>query len=379
MAKKKVKPKKRTIKPIKKVSAKRTKPRGIKPKKKGNIRASAKKTRSTKQKKTQRRYSKKLRILVPRKGTKKYKRWLKRYRHLRKCSKARALAFRLYPELFPTYASTAAFCKYFLKQKKRLTLANFDEAIKQFTQTIAKPDIPEYYLANWFWFEMDFRVDELRDYVVTNLIPNLWVRSQLSSIPAFLINEYTYDSTFKAYVDYKNAQQDAGRDTGRDYTELWVSLQFNPRKMRWEFFIEEEDNPGGEQYTPKTPYDTLIKEEGAEEKGPIVARGGEEKTPVAKGKKKTKATGTRHNQLPPKATKPSPKNLKQEIENLQQKRTAIYESIDLMVKEMIQYKNLGEQDLYAQTRDRLKELRKEIDNINRTIVNLKTKQEGGKI
>lgn len=373
MAKKKKPIKKRSSTPVKRVIKKKpqvkrkvSKTGNSKPKKRS--RQLPKKRRSQKPKT---RYSKKLHIRVPRKGTKAYKKWLKKHKHLRKCSKARSLAYKLYPELFPTYASTAAFCSYFLKQNKRLTLDNLEDAIKSFSQTIQRPDIPDYYFTPWFWFEADFRMDELRDYVVTNGIPNLWARSQLFSISPILINEYTYDSTLKAYVDWKNSMQDAAREGNRDYTELWISLHYNVRKGRWEIFIEEEDNPGTSGYVPKVPYDVLIKEEGKESTGPIVAKGGEEK-PKAKGKPKPKPKTT-----PPAAA--TAKEIKKEIDTLQQKRDAIYESIDLLIKEMIQYKNLGEQDLYAETRDRLKELRKEIDSVNRQIVGLKTREQGGKI
>lgn len=312
---------------------------------------------------------------IPRKGTVNYKKWLKRYRHLRKCSKARAIAYDLYPEIFPTYASTAAFCSFFLKKKVRLTLNNIDEAVKEYAKTIAKPDIPERLLQPWFWFEADFRSDELRQYVVENLINNLWIRSQLSSMPAFLINEYTYDSTFKEYVDWKNAQQDPNRDQGRDYTELLVSLHFNDKKARWEIFVQEEDNPGGENYVPKIPYDILIKEEPKEIEGPIVAKGGPEKPKTKKrvkrkAKKQKVKTETQKSRL-------SKQEMNERVENLVTIRNTLNQSITQLGQEMRTYRETDQQELLSQVTTQIKEVRKQIDEINRQIVNLKTMEKGG--
>lgn len=310
----------------------------------------------------------------PRKGTKKYKKWRKRYRHLRKCSKVRAIVYRLYPDIFPTYASTSAFCSFFLKKNLRATLKNIDEAVKEFAQTIAKPDIRVDLLGPWFWFEADFGMQELHDYIVQNFISNLWVRSQLSSMPAFLINEYTYDGTFKEYVDWKNAHQDSNRDEGRDYTELLISLHFNPRKTRWEIFIEEEDEPGGEPYTLKIPYDVLVKEEPKELEGPIVARGGEEKVEKKQRKGKTKKVQQIEKK---KLTRRERNQIENEISTLQAVRTYINENKKTLTKQIVKHKKAGKEELYTEALSRLKKIRKEIDLINKKIIGLKTIEKRG--
>lgn len=317
----------------------------------------------------------KVKAKVPRKGTKKYKIWRKRYSHLRKCSKVRSIVYELYPDLFPTYSSTAAFCKFFLKRKERATLKNIDAAVKEFTQTLAKPNIPDtYFKPNWYWFDIDFNMDQLRSYVVDNFIANLYVRTQLSENSPFLINEYTYDTTFKAYVDWRNSLQDrSGAD--RDYTELWVSLEFNAKKTRWEIFIQEEDNPYFGPYTEKIPLDVLVKEEPVEEKGPIIAKGGEGEV-----KKNKKQTPRKKKKAEPKEiAKPTVAEIKERIENLELKRDAINRSINQLGIEMRTYKDMGEQELFTQVLDQIKEMRKAIEAINKEIISIKTKENGGRI
>lgn len=370
---KKLGKKKVRSKPKKKTANKRkTPPRKQKKVKKKRVVKKAKKQVVRKQPKT----LKRRKTTRPRRGTKKYKRWLKKYRHLRKCSRARALAYRLRPDLFPTYHATGAFCSFFLKKKVRLTKKSIEENLLEWIETLNKPDIPDYYFSTLFWFEIDFRMDELRDYVISKGIPNLWVRSQLSSVSPFLIDDYTYDTTFKAYVDWRNALQEGTRDANRDYTELWVSLHFNPRKMRWEILVEEQDEPNISPYVPKLPFNDLVKEDFIEsEEGPIIARGGEEKVSKKKGKKAKEKEAVK----PKRKKKLSPKEIEDQIKILEQKRDALYTSVDLLVKEMINYRKLNETELYTQAKEDVKELRHEIDTINKQIVNMKTMEKGGVI
>lgn len=166
------------------------------------------------------------------------KRSKKSYNGFRRWNKIRSNLWKWEKDSFTTYAETAKVAsaiyqandKKYIRSKKEL-----HDLLQKVTKKPQKPkpQISSHFLGTFMFYELDETIASIRDDGYRGEI-----RSDLSLIPAFLILNYSYNDTFKDFVDFHNNHQPPYKSG--DAPSIIIDLFYDEEKEEWYLGVEEE-------------------------------------------------------------------------------------------------------------------------------------------